>query len=257
MQKQSHPQKKPFYRRYIIAVSVILFLISAILREIVAMQLNKDPNDLGDEDFAKITELPLNNRYINSNKRLKILYDLESLKKFTNLQVLQLVNIKFPESKIPKWMRMLEKFGIINTKERFVIDLTPLEKLTHLKKLNLQGTPIKNIKPLSNLSDLENLYLANTFISDLEPIKELVNLQLLSVSNTHISNLEPVKGLINLETLNISNTLISNLEPLNGLKELKNLFIITSENITDKQVQELQKALPDLKLDYWGEPIDL
>ena len=197
MQKQSHPQKKPFYRRYIIAVSVILFLISAILfytlmtptqkpdpiseaviREIVAMQLNKDPNDLGDEDFAKITELPLNNRYINSNKRLKILYDLESLKKFTNLQVLQLVNIKYPESKIPKWMRMLEKFGIINTKERFVIDLTPLEKLTHLKKLNLQGTPIKNIKPLSNLSDLENLYLANTFISDLEPIKELVNLQL-------------------------------------------------------------------------------
>lgn len=51
-----------------------------------------------------------------------------------------------------------------------------------------------------------------------------------------------------MKNLVIANTQIVNLEPLMGLKNLKNLFIENCPNITDEQVEELQKALPNLNI---------
>ena len=260
MQKQSSSQKKPSRRKYIIPAVIILCILvgyiylvvtwtpadseskkasDAVIRQIAAVQLNKDPNDLTDEDFAQIREFTLTLRahiaakllnkepndltnedtyqildYITKNMKLNysgvvsVIYlelsDIRLLKKLQNLQTLSIRSVRLPEKDIPAWMQIFAKLGIYNPSERFYIDLSPLKNLSGLNTLSLEGSYIKNIKPLSKLINLKELNLNNTSVFDLKPLKELQNLKILSI-----------KG---------------------------------CENIKDEQVDELQKALPNLKI---------
>lgn len=255
-----------------------------IIREVAARQLNKDPNELSDEDFTRITmEIDLSEQELS---------DIKLLEKFTNIKELRLEHIIFPDKRIPKWMKLLAKLGIINLNEKFSLDLKPLENLSNLKFLDLLGTqvtdlkPIKGlvnleklwiadikmttIEPLKGLSNLQGLWITGIAISDLTPIKESIKLQTLIVDNTKISDLEPIKGLknlqildirgtqvtdlrplmrlTNLERLLIDNTNVSDLSPLKYLTNLTRLFVRNCHNITDKEIDDLQKALPNLKI---------
>ena len=80
---------------------------------IVSEQLHKDPNELTDEDFAKITDIPIQNSSlrISGGIRLTKLSDIMLLRKFTNLQALDFGIIMYPQNKIPKWMTILSKLG--------------------------------------------------------------------------------------------------------------------------------------------------
>ena len=231
--------KKASGRRFIIPTIVILFsIIAALLYAALTMEpepdpasenfirrsaagwintttlLHKEPNDLNDSDFAKVTKLSIG-YYV---------WDLRLLKKFTNLKELQLTNTRYPKNSVPKWLNILAKYGNYNLEKRFILDLNPIENLYNLEILNLDGSSCKNINPVSNL----------------------VNLRYLNLNNTQVTNLNSLKGAINLDTLCIINTSVSNLEPLMELKYLQRLFITKCDNITDKQVEDLQKALPNL-----------
>ena len=207
-----------------------------IIREAVAKQLNKDPNDLTEEDFAKITALRTialdilslkkdkhiqsqgiaesagnTSSFLQGNKLILAspeksiaLSDIKILKKFMNLQELEFEFISFPEKNIPRWMKLLANYGVINLEERFSIDLRPLESLPNLTQIGLGHTHVKNIKPLAKLSKLETLDLMATQVCDLEPLKEL--------------------------------------------KNLKKLNISSCPKITDEQVVNLQNALPELQI---------
>ncbi len=129
-QNHEDTPKIPSYRRYIIAAFLIPLIIIAalvfiwftqeehkpdpasekIIREAAAEQLNKDPNELTDEDFAKITKitdldfLGLTKLYDQPIPPwvLTELSDIRLLEKFTNLQELDLYSIKYPDKYIPK-----------------------------------------------------------------------------------------------------------------------------------------------------------
>ncbi len=270
VEKRSDTGKRPFSQRYIIAAVAAAFVILAalvyinfaqddkpdpasekIIREAAAKQLNKDPNGLTDVDFEKITELTISGieSYGNNpNENPILLSDIKLLEKFTCLQELILIGITYPEKDIPKWIKILAKHGILNINERFTIDLSPLRKLSKLKKLDLSYAPIKNIKPVKNLINLKELRLIHTFVSDLEPISQLTNLQELNLGGTHVNNLEPIRGIKNLQVLWLYRTPVSDLEPLKGLKNLKTLGLKDCKNIKGEQVENLEKALPNLKI---------
>ncbi|MBN2590403.1 MAG: hypothetical protein JXA96_11120, partial [Sedimentisphaerales bacterium] len=124
--------------------------------------------------------------------------------KFVNLQELGFVGVRSSQENIPKWMKFLARYGIIDLTDRFYIDLKPIENLTNLKKINFTSSNINNIEPLAKLSKLENLSLMLTQVCDLEPLKKL--------------------------------------------KNLKELNISRCPNITDEQIDDLQKALPNLEI---------
>jgi len=67
-------------------------------------------------------------------------------------------------------------------------DVSPLEKLTNLKWLNLSSTGISNISSLKNLIKLRKLYLDHTNVSDVSSLKNLVNLEWLSLDSTKVSS---------------------------------------------------------------------
>jgi Leucine-rich repeat (LRR) protein len=179
--------KKPSRKRYVFAAVLAVLLISAlvyvgfnqepkpdpaserIIRKVVAAQLNKDPNDLTNEDFAKITAFNINGTSINNQEQFMYippwvrteLTDIRLLKKFTNLELLDLISVKYPEKNIPKWMKYLAKHGVFDLEKEFAIDLSPIKNLSALKKLRLYNAQINDITPLNNLTNLEELYITN------------------------------------------------------------------------------------------------
>jgi Leucine-rich repeat (LRR) protein len=163
----------------LISVSVFIFFVhkqkpdltsEKIIREAIALQLNKDPNMLIDEDYAKISELVL------SRKKL---FNIKLLEKCTNLQKLELSWISYPEKKIPKWKKILKKYRLHSIFRLYEIDLRPLNKLISLQDIRLDGYYFHNIKPLAGLTNLKRLRLTNTRVYDLEPLKNLTQLQVL------------------------------------------------------------------------------
>jgi internalin A len=266
MKNAEKNETKPFRSlchrwRYILAAVLILLLLitslvfiwfteenkpdpssERILRLFAAAQLkvltrlDMDPNELTDEEFAKITTLELS---------ILEICDIKLLEKFVNLEELKLSYISFPYEAIPTWMKILSDYGFLNLNDRFLIDLSPIAKLTHLRKLEVFQSEVKNIEPLSSLVNLQSLTLGGYRISNLEPIKNLTNLQYLMFDEANISDLEPIKQLRNLETLIILVTPVSDLEPIKSLTKLQSLRI-NCEKITDKQIEDLQKALPKL-----------
>ncbi len=236
--EQNKKEKKPSKRKYIIAAVCFLLLIvfalgfaafnnnskpdpksERIIQKAVAARLMiNNPKSLTDVSFKKIESLSI------AGTELR---DIQLLEKCINLRQLTLQNIKFPDKDKPVLMKLLAKLGVYDLKEKFVIDLSPLAKLTNLESLELSRMPIKDIQPLSNLVNIQQLWLINVPISDLEPLRGLTNLISLDLSySDQISDLEPIKTLISLQELRIQNNI----------------------KITNEQVEDLQKALPKCEI---------
>lgn len=252
MEKRSDIKTKSSRRRYKItnvAISLLLIMIAIfilfmreqkpdlasekVIREIAVAQLNKDPNKLTYDDFAKITELTIAEEKVIKNENtgeINIfltsieLHDIKLLEKFTNLQKLDMRRITFPYNKIPIWMKFLEDRGFGDLYGKMTIDLSPLEKLNQLEELKIEGSSIKNIKPLAKLTNLKKLELAGTRVTNLKPIKNLTKLQSLTIKNSPVRLLRPIKNLTNLKTLSLYDC----------------------HSILNNEIEDLKKALPDL-----------
>jgi Leucine-rich repeat (LRR) protein len=257
MGKQSNSEKNLSRSRFIIAAGCLLIIAALvfilltqeskpdpasekIIREAVARTFNyetglsKEPNDLTDEDFARISEVRLGLSQVSSSltSPSQELADLYILEKFSNLKTLRLENINYPIKAIPQWMKFLAKLGLIDLKKRFAIDLKPIENLHSLQLLQIYNVPVKNIKPLAGLTNLQRLFLENLQLSDLRPIKGLINLKMLGLNDSKVSDLQPLKDMVNLQNLFLDGTQVSDLEPLKGLKSLETL-IASNTLITD------------------------
>jgi len=120
------------------------------------------------------------------------------------------------------------------------IDLSPLENLTSVTFLSLNGSGINDVSPIKNLKNLSQLDLSLADVSDLSPLTGLTNLTSLNLTGTKVNDLSPLKGLTNLTTLNLTTTKVGDLSPLKGLTNL------TTLNLTGATVSDVS-PLKDLK----------
>ena len=265
MKKQSDSSRKKYIITFVFLFSILIlyfYLVftwkpninlesqranAAIIRKDIAYYINKDPNEdpnnLTEEDLTQVTFLDL---------FIKELSDIEELSNLTNLEELALRYVKYPKQKIPKWMKVLAKYGFIDLDKKYSIDLSPLKNLHKLKRLYFVTSQIYDIEPLEGLTNLELLYLHGCDVSDLKPVSKLRKLKELKIAFTPISNLEPISKLENLEVLILENIAVSDIKPLNKLGNLKQLYIDNCKNITKEQVESLQKALPKMKINSNG-----
>ena len=200
---------------------------------------------------------------IDIDKRFAL--DLSPLEKLQTLQMLTISNTSLKSIKPLSNLVNLQTLSLSGTN---IKNIEPVKNLINLQQLFLDGTEISNLKPIKNLKNLEYLcitrtkiinlepmreltnlqtfYAHQTQISDLEPLKELTNMKYLYIGVTEISDLEPIKNLTELEVLDISNTIVSNLVPIKGFKKLQRLYLQNCKKITDEQVEDLKKAIPNL-----------
>jgi hypothetical protein len=249
---QSDSHKKSLHLKYIISAVILLLVIAAlifsffnweqkpdpaserVIREAAAEQLKKDPNDLTDEDFAQIEEIFLFNKNI---------CDFRLLNQFVNLRILSISDniviintpvwkkflAKYRIIKIPTVGSRYRKYGILSrysNEEVGLIDLSSFKKLHNLQEINLSDTQLDNLEPLAEMTNLKKLNLIMTGISDIKSLRGLKNLEMLYLDSNPIRDLESLKGLVNLQTLYIRNC----------------------PSIKDKQIEDLKKALPKLKI---------
>jgi hypothetical protein len=134
--------------------------------------------------------------------------------------------------------------------------LEDLKGLMELQTLWLLKTKVTDagLEHLKGLKQLQCLFLGNTQVTDagLEHLKGLEQLQLLYIHDTQITDdgLKHLKGLTNLIFLDLNNTAVTDV----GLEHIKGLTILETLNlgktkVTDAGVNDLQKALPNLKID--------
>jgi len=96
---------------------------------------------------------------------------------------------------------------------------------------------------------LTELVLYANQIRDISPLKNLTKLTELNISENKIVDISPLKELKALKRLNIAGNQISDIIVLKDFTNLINLYIRDCPDITDEQVAELQKALPNLKIE--------
>lgn len=116
------------------------------------------------------------------------------------------------------------------------------------------GITDDDLAPLAALGNVVRLNLANTGITDagLKHVAGLTTLTSLHLENTKIGDaaLAHLKGLTELSYLNVYNTQVTDggIAHLKPLKKLEKLFVWQTK-VTDAGVKDLQKALPNVKID--------
>ena len=182
---------------------------------------------------------------INLDSRFSI--DLSPLKNLIYLQKLTLDHIPISSLEPIKGLTNLRTLSLTST---HVSDIKPIQGLTNLEILKISDkTHIYDLESLKELKNLKTLSFSSTQISDINPIKGLINLEDINLRSTQIFSLEPLKGLTNLKTLTLTDTQVSDLEPLKKLTNLQYINLRNCVNITNEQVEDLQKALPNLKIE--------
>jgi hypothetical protein len=155
-------------------------------------------------------------------------------------------------------MRIFDRVSGVHTRGTDFNDLDAqhLTKLREMKVLVLSMTEVTDdgMANMTGLVNLEVLELDGTEITDdgLRHLRRLKNLDLLSLDWTRVtdSGLQYLGRLPRLRRLDLGNTQVTDkgLEHLKGLSRLRELYVKNTE-VTDAGVAELQRALPDLKIE--------
>jgi len=206
-----------------------------IIREAIARQLKKKPDELRAEDYANLQELDLSGTQVS---------DIEPLRGLSKLQEFNLWNTQVSDIEPLRDLSNLQMLYLSGTQ---VSDIEPLRGITNLQWLDLSNTQVSDIEPLRGLTNLKGLFLPDTQVSDIEPLRGLSKLQELYLSDTQVSDIEPLGGLSNLQGLFLGNTQVSDIEPLRGLSKLQDLFL-SGTQVSEEQVKSLKEARPGLKI---------
>ena len=104
---------------------------------------------------------------------------------------------------------------------------------------------------------LEVAVLSMCDCSDMSPLADCPELEYLEIFSTECSDLTPLSGLTKLRHLNIANNLgITDLSPLYGLKDLERLWIGSMTRLTNEQLDEIRRQLPncDINTTVYDDP---
>ncbi|MDR2559142.1 MAG: leucine-rich repeat domain-containing protein [Oscillospiraceae bacterium] len=111
-------------------------------------------------------------------------------------------------------------------------DILPLQYLTNLLYLDLDGNNLTNISPLAGLVNLETLDLRHNRIRDISPLANMTNLVELSLWDNVITDISPLANLTKLEFIDLDENFVRDISPLAGLTMLHNLYLWDND-ITD------------------------
>jgi Leucine-rich repeat (LRR) protein len=140
----------------------------------------------------------------------------------------------------------LNNLAVLNASTNNIEDISSLAELEHLVKVNLANNRIDSIPFLKSGKSLLDLNLSNNQVFSIKALSGLSNVVTLNLNNNNVSDISALTGLKSLERLYLMNNPIKDYSPLYGLKQLKELQLT---NISEKQLDQLKKALPNTKID--------
>jgi Leucine-rich repeat (LRR) protein len=132
--------------------------------------------------------------------------------------------LKIPDEQLNRNVKQIVSLSEISLANNTIIkNITPLSKLTKLKKIDISNTLINDLTALRNLQQMESLNCSRTSIVSIDPLRFAINLKELNLDTTSVEDLEVLKNLTNLSVLHFENTRISSLTSLSEMQQLVDL----------------------------------
>jgi hypothetical protein len=146
--------------------------------------------------------------------------------------------------------KMTGRDVLLDIRSKNITDLTPLAGLTNLVELQIGLNQITDLTPLVGLTKLEHVAIGGNQITDLTPLAGWTEMHTLGLDRNQITDLKPLAGLKELKTLGLGVNQITDLTPLAGLTKLESLRLQYNPNLTKVEIDKLQKALPECKIEH-------
>ena len=132
----------------------------------------------------------------------------------------------------------------INVNGTSIRNLDPIPEFVRLESLSFSDTRIASLYPLINLRKLRELNCPRNPIADIEALTALNSLEVLDLDNTQIKDIKGIRNLTNLRVLKFSGTMVKDISPI---EELKDLEVLEFSKTRVKQVNALEN-LTNLKM---------
>ncbi len=145
-------------------------------------------------------------------------------------------------------LRHLKQLKILNLKNNYITDLSPINDLTELREINFDNNNIDTIEFARNMDKLELISGNNSFVSDLSPLENKSELTTVFFDDTFVTDISPIKNCHKLTLVGFDEMQIGNIEAFR-YKPLLQQVCLSGCNLTD--ISPL-KTCPALKEVYLG-----
>ncbi len=125
-----------------------------------------------------------------------------------------------------------------------------IEKLTQLKDLDLWHNQLISVKSLEELTQLRSLALFSNQLTEVKGLEKLVKLTALHLNDNKLTEVKGLENLTQLKGLALGKNKLTDVNGLEKLTQLKALVLTGNPDLTKAQIDELQKALPECKIDH-------
>ncbi|MCF7809641.1 leucine-rich repeat domain-containing protein [bacterium] len=138
----------------------------------------------------------------------------------------RMVRLRLDKLSGPLYVSDLAAMEVFDAQQAGITNLSGMQFMTGLTRLNLTLNQISNLSPLSRLTQLKILELDSIGVTDISPLSELTQLDTLLLDLNEIRNIDALTNLTNLKKLWLQGNSIRDLEPLSELEDLVNLNLI-------------------------------
>jgi internalin A len=145
----------------------------------------------------------------------------------------RMVRLRLDKLSGPIYVSDLAAMEVFNAQQAGITNLTGMQYMTGLRRLNLYLNKISNLSPLSRLTQLKVLELDSIGVTDISPLAELTQLDTLLLDLNEIRNISALTNMRSLKKLWLQGNSIRDLEPLSEMTELVNL------NLIDNRISDL------------------
>jgi Leucine rich repeat/Secretion system C-terminal sorting domain len=180
---------------------------------------------------------------------------LDSLQVFSNLEVLNLSENQFLDSKLPPAIGRLKKLKILELDKNNLTEIPKeIGQLENLQKLSLSKNKLKKLPAeIAQLKKLKELYLQDNLLEQIpKEIGKLTETELLNLSHNQLKELPmALKNLQKLKFMNVSGNYLRQLpDEIAALPNLQKLYLEANELEHLPPTLARNKNLNELKIAY-------
>lgn len=168
---------------------------------------------------------------------------LEAIKGCTNLKIIQLLR-SVTDITFMSEMRQVEVLDLSYNHD--LSDISVIEVMLKMKRLNLTLTGVSDIRAVRGLKDLESLDLNLTKVCDLSPLKNLNNLKDLHIYGTPVKDISMLAGLPKLIDIDAQKTNVEDVSSFIKAGKLKVIYIEKSK-LPKPEKKDIPKEIGKVK----------
>ncbi|CAL5979473.1 leucine-rich_repeat protein [Hexamita inflata] len=166
---------------------------------------------------------------------------IDQIKQLINLQILDISHNSFQNIDSIKYLKKLKELNISFSYS--LINITPLQYLTYITKLEIEQSKIISICALRSLTNLESLNLANNKIVHVDTaLNSMTKLQYLKLNGNQVSDLTALQKHPNLSKLVMFNQMLaypfkSDIFRANKLRNIERPILQLNDLIKQRQIK--------------------